>query len=318
MKKLSVVVPVYFNEGSLQLLFRELRIVEGKLLERAVALELIFVDDGSADGSFAELLAIRKARPATRLVRFTRNFGAVQASYKTGLKFVTGDCFLVLAADLQDPPELILEMVDRWLAGAKFIACVRRERTDPFFTRLYAALYYRLLRFLVVKGYPDGGFDLALMDRAFVPHLLGVGKNINPQVFSYWLGFKPEMIEYDRRERKHGRSRWTFSKKLKFFADTLLGFSPTPLRLMGGLGAAVSVLSLGYGAFVVINGILGQYEVPGFATLACLISFLFGVVIFMLGLIGEYVWRIYDQVSGRPDAVIAELLEGEPEAAVSP
>ena len=305
----SVIVPCYNAETTLPVTLASVR------AQTWPAIEIVAVDDGSRDGSFAELLAVRSARPATRLVRHARNFGAVQTSFKTGLKFVTGDCFLVLAADLQDPPELILDMIDRWLAGAKFIACVRRERTDPLLTRVYAGLYYRLLRLLVVKGYPDGGYDLALMDRVLLPHLLAVGKNINPSVFAYWLGFEPEMIAYDRRERKHGRSRWTFSKKLKFFADTLLGFSPTPLRLMGGLGAAVSLFSLGYAAFVVVNGIFGRFEVPGFATLACLVSFLFGVVIFMLGLIGEYVWRIYDQVSGRPDAVIAEIHDGAPAGA---
>jgi dolichol-phosphate mannosyltransferase len=130
-KTLSVVVPVYYNEASMGPLFQELRGVKAKLLDRGVALELIFVDDGSGDGSFAELLKIKAARPATKVVKLSRNFGAVQASWKTVGKFVTGDGFVILAADLQDPPGLILDLVDRWLAGCKFVMCMRRARKDP-------------------------------------------------------------------------------------------------------------------------------------------------------------------------------------------
>lgn len=306
MKKLSVVVPVYFNEGSLPILFQELLDVERRLLELDVELELIFVDDGSGDGSFGELMKIKAQRPATRLVKLSRNFGAVHAS-KTGLQFVTGDSFLILAADLQDPPALILEMAHRWLAGAKFVTCMREKRSDPMLSTLYAKIYYHLLRVLVVKNYPDGGYDLALMDKVMLPHMQSSGKNINPNVFAFWLGFKPDVIPYERRKRIHGKSRWTFTKKLKFFLDTMLGFSIVPLRIISVIGMVVSLASLAFVAFVVINGILGRYDVPGFATLASIISFLLGLVICMLGVIGEYIWRIFDEINRRPEAVIEEV-----------
>jgi dolichol-phosphate mannosyltransferase len=306
LKRLSVVVPVYFNEGSLPHLFCELQDVEQRLLDLDIELELIFVDDGSGDGSFGELVKIKAARPASRLVKLSRNFGAVHAS-KTGLQFVTGDGFLVLAADLQDPPALILDMVRHWQAGAKFVTCIRRKRTDPPLTTLSAKLYYRLLRAVVAPDYPDGGYDLALMDRVMLPHLQASGKNINPNVFAFWLGFKPVAIPYERRQRVHGKSRWTFRKKVKFFLDTLLGFSIVPLRLISFTGLVVSAISLAFVAFVVMNGLLGRYDVPGFATLASIISFLLGLVICMLGVIGEYLWRIFDEVSRRPEAVIEEV-----------
>ncbi len=197
MKKVSVVVPVYYNEGSLPPLFAELRAVEEKLLQRGLELELIFVDDGSGDGSYRELLKIKEQRPATRVVKLSRNFGAVHAS-KTGLQFVTGDCFVVLAADLQDPPELILEMVERWQAGSKFVICVRRKREDPRLTRFFARVYYRLLRFTVVKDYPDGGYDLALMDRAMLPHMQASSKNITPTCSrSGWASNRTESATSD-------------------------------------------------------------------------------------------------------------------------
>jgi dolichol-phosphate mannosyltransferase len=306
MTKLSVVVPVYYNEGSLPPLFAELQSVEQKLVDRGVELELIFVDDGSGDRSLDELLKIKARRRATTVIKLSRNFGAVHAS-KTGLRFVTGDCFLVLAADLQDPPGLILEMVERWRRGSKFVICTRRTRADPGPTRLFARLYYRLLRLLVIPDYPDGGYDLALMDKALLEHLRCSGKNINPNVFAFWLGFKPDCIAYERRKRTHGRSRWTFAKKLKFFLDTMLGFSILPLRLLALAGAAVALLSGGFGVFVVCNAVLGRYEVPGFATLAALLAFLNGLLISMLGLTGEYLWRIFDEVRPRPEAVIDEV-----------
>ncbi len=243
-KKLSVIVPVYFNEGSLALLFKELQVVEAQLNSLNVELELIFVDDGSGDGSYAELVKIKAQRPATRIVKLSRNFGAVHSS-KTGYQFVTGDGFLVIAADLQDPPSLIVEMTRRWLAGSKFVMCVREKRNDPVSSTLFTKVYYRLLRAIVVPNYPDGGYDLALMDKAMLPHMQTGGKNINPNVFAFWLGFKPDVIPYERRKRVHGKSRWTFRKKLNLFLDTMLGFSIVPLRLISLTGIVVSGIQSG-------------------------------------------------------------------------
>ena len=306
MKKLSVVVPVYFNEGSLPQLFQELSDVERRLLELEIELELVLVDDGSGDGSFAELMKFKARRPMTRIIKHSRNFGAVHAT-KSGLQFVSGDAFLILAADLQDPPSLIIDMAKKWLEGAKFVTCIRQKRGDPPLTKLFAKIYYRLLRALVVPDYPDGGYDLALMDKVMLSHMQSNGKNINPNVFAFWLGFKPEILPYERRPRLHGRSRWTFRKKLKFFLDTMLGFSIVPLRLISLTGILVSGISLLFVCFVIVNGVLGRYDVPGFATLASIIAFLLGLVICMLGVIGEYLWRIFDEVNRRPEAVIDEI-----------
>ena len=173
MKKLSVVIPVYYNEGSLPELFAELMRVEDILRRsRGMELELIFVDDGSGDNSFAELMKIKQIRPDTCVVKLARNFGAIHA-VKTGLQYVTGDCFTMLAADLQDPPELLVEMADKWLAGSKFVICVRESRQDPLLSKAFARLYYGILRLTVTKTYPSGGFDLALMDELLLPYQIG-------------------------------------------------------------------------------------------------------------------------------------------------
>lgn len=305
-KKLSLVVPVYFNAGSLPHLFAELGKVEQQLSEREVDLELIFVDDGSRDESLARLLEFRKQREATRVVKLTRNFGAVHCS-KTGMKFVSGDAFMVLAADLQDPPGLVLEMVDRWLNGAKFVICERAKRDDPVVSKLYSWVYYKLLKALVMKDYPEGGYDMALMDKVFLPHLQNSSKSVFTPLLAYWLGYKPEVIEYDRPARKHGKSGWTFAKKFNAFLDVMLGFSIRPIRMISGIGVIVALASFVYGGLVVINAMFNRIPVEGFATTVALITFLLGLIIIMLGVIGEYLWRIFEETNKRPETVIDEI-----------
>ena len=278
MAKISVIIPVYFNEQSLGPLFAELIKVEQALSEKGHALELIFVDDGSGDNSLRELLKIKQQRAATRIIKLTRNFGAMNAS-KTAYQHVTGDCAIGIAADLQDPPELIPVMVKKWEAGSKFVLCARIHRDDPLKSKVFSYFYYWLLRKFVVGNYPRRGFDMTLLDRALLPYIQNSGKHINLPLLEYWLGFKPEIIYYRRRERAHGKSRWSF----------------------------VSILSFGYGALVLVSALLGRTEVPGFASIVTLVSFLLGLVIIMLGIIGEYLWRVYDETNKRPGAVIDEI-----------
>jgi len=307
LKKLSVVIPVYYNEGSLPELFTELMRVEDILRRsRGMELELIFVDDGSGDNSFAELMKIKQIRPDTCVVKLARNFGAIHA-VKTGLQYVTGDCFTMLAADLQDPPELLVEMADKWLAGSKFVICVRESRQDPLLSKAFARLYYGILRLTVTKTYPSGGFDLALMDELLLPYLQHSGKNINISLFAYWLGFEPEVIYYQRRERVHGKSRWTFSKKFTYLLDSILGFSVVPIRIISLTGLIVAVLSFVYGIVLIFNASVNHVIVPGFTTIATLVAFLLGLIIIMLGIIGEYLWRVFDEVNRRPEYVIHEV-----------
>jgi polyisoprenyl-phosphate glycosyltransferase len=305
-QKLSIVVPVYFNAGSLPDLIDRLRVIESDLISLDMTLELIFVDDGSGDDSLEELFRIKTARPETKIIKLTRNFGAVHAS-KCGFNFVTGDCFMILAADLQDPPELILEMVKKWRAGAKFTICERVSRDDPFLSKTYATIFYWLLHKLVMSDYPEGGYDMALMDKALLPNVLHSSKNLYTPLLAYWLGYKPVVIHYHRAKREHGTSRWTFKKKFKAFLDVMLGFSATPIRLISALGAMVALLSFGYGISVTIGALFGNVPVAGFASIVALITFLLGLVIIMLGIIGEYLWRVLDEVNKRPEVVIDEI-----------
>ena len=303
MKTLSVVVPVYFNERSLPELFEKMLDVEGQLRELGLALELIFVDDGSQDDSWKVLLSLRERRPATRLIKLSRNFGAVEAS-KAGYRYVTGDCFVTVAADLQDPPQVIVEMAKHWLAGSRFVISERARREDPLLSRSFSFVYYKLVNALVMRHYPAGGFDMALMDKAMQAPMANSAKNVFTPLLAFWLGFTPTIIKYDRPKREHGRSRWTFSRKFKTFVDVMLGFSVTPIRMMSALGVVVALVSFSYGSIVFLWALVRGMEVPGFASLVSLITFLQGVIILMLGLIGEYLWRIFDETNRRPEVVV--------------
>ncbi len=306
-KTVSVVVPVYFNSESLPLLLDRLQDVEQQLLaSHDVALQLIFVNDGSRDGSQDVLLRIKAIRPETTVVKLSRNFGAVHAS-RTGFKFVTGDAFVIIAADLQDPPELLLEMVPLWLAGRKFVIAVRESREDPLSSRFYSWLYYRFLRLLVLPGYPEGGFDIALMDKAMLEPMRDCSKNAFTPLLAYWLGHEPSVVRYHRPKREHGTSRWTFRKKFKTFFDVMLGFSVTPIRMISAIGGIVAGASFIYGLSIVLSAAMGRIPVIGYASLVSLITFLLGLIILMLGIIGEYLWRIFDEVNLRPETVIDEV-----------
>jgi len=302
-KTLSVVIPVYYNAKSLPELFAELGVFEKELDSRSLELELIFVNDGSGDDSLKQLLRIKKARPSTKIVDLSRNFGAIAAS-KTGFQFVTGDAFTILAADLQDPVEQVLLMVDNWLKGEKFIVSVREGREDPGSTKFFARIYYAVVRLLVVPNYPVGGYDLMLMDKAMLPHMATSGKHTNPNMYAFWLGFTPVKLPYHRRARRHGKSRWTFRKKLNFFMDTISGFSAAPIRLISAFGFVVALLSFAYGLNIIAQTLFDGSEVQGFATIVTLISFFSGTILVMLGIIGEYLWRTFEMVNNKPESVI--------------
>lgn len=308
MKTLSLVIPVYFNEKSLPKLFEALDVLRTSLLEIQLILEVIFVDDGSQDNSYQLIAAYQHTQKQVKVIKLTRNFGAVHAS-KAAYQYISGECFMVIAADLQDPPNIIVDMAKAWQAGHKLVICTRQHRHDPLITKAYAKLYYALLRKMVIKSYPKNGFDMFLLDSQYLPVLRDSAKNINPNVLAYWLGITPYEIPYVRQKRLYGKSRWTFTKKLTFFIDSILGFSIIPIRIISAVGIIVASLSFLYGLWMIIGRFIFPSIQPGFTSTIVLLSFLLGIVIFMLGVIGEYLWRIYDEVSAKPEYVIEKILE---------
>jgi dolichol-phosphate mannosyltransferase len=306
MPKLSVVIPFY-NEPSLAPLLAELDIVGKKLGDLGFELETIFVDDGSESRtSLNELLEYKERNKQAKVIRLARNFGSFHA-IKTGFSFVSGDCFATLSADLQDPPSLLVEMAEKWQSGSKFVICVRGEREDPFSTRAFAALYYTLIRATAIRDFPKSGYDLALMDKVFLPHLQQSSVQINYRLLAYWLGFDPDVIVYKREKRVAGESHWGLGKRINLFIDSIIGFSIWPARAIVFLGAAVSLISIIVLGTQFLSVGIAEGSALTLATALSLISLLFGLSFIALGIVAEYLQRIYAIVTGKPEVIIEQV-----------
>lgn len=304
-KIISVVVPVFNNEETLSPLFLEIQALEGALHNIEIGLELIFVDDGSKDQSWQAIKKIKAQRPQTKIVKLSRNFGANKC-VKAGLQFVTGDAFTALAADLQDPPELIVKMAEKWKAGRKFVVCERVTRKDPALSKFFSRFFYRILRKIVFPSYPAGGFDMLLADRQLIPYLKSSSQSASLPILAFWLGFKPEIIPYNRRVREAGSSGWSFLRKIDYSLDIILSYSIFPIRAIAAIGILVALLSFIYGLFILFSALYGQIKVEGFATLVVLITFFQGLMLLMLGIVGEYLWRMSLELNKRPESVVEE------------
>jgi len=302
-RRLSIIVPVYFSAPNIPDTVPQLLALRDTLDD--VALELVFVDDGSGDESLTLLLEWQSQYPhVIQIVRLSRNFGSM-AAILAGIEAASGDCIGVIAADLQDPPELFLEMVRHWKSGAKVVFAVRADRDEGRVQKAFSNSYYALMRRYALEGYPSGGFDCFLIDRQVGAEVLRIReKNTNLMSLIFWLGFSPVMIPYVRRARTKGVSRWTFAKKLKLFIDSFVAFSYAPIRFLSLLGAAVALSSFVYAGVVFTAWVFRGIPVQGFASLVILIAFTAGVQMLMLGILGEYLWRTLDETRRRPPYVV--------------
>jgi len=278
MKTFSIIVPVYYNELNLPDTIPQ-------LLDLAIELpwyhlELVFVDDGSGDKSLDTLLDFQHRFPEIiKIVKLTRNFGAI-AAVQAGCLVASGDCVGVIAADLQDPPELFLEMIEHWEKGTKAVFAVRQDREEPIAQRLFSNIFYALVRRLAIQDYPSGGFDFFLVDHQIIAEINRIQeKNTNLMTLIYWLGFKPVMIPYVRRQRSKGMSRWTLAKRINLFIDTFISFSYVPIRLLSVTGFGVAIVSFFYGIFILASWYYGRIEVKGYVPTMMAIVFTSGLQI---------------------------------------
>lgn len=303
MQTLSIVVPVYYNELNLPDTVPQLLALQEKL--PGFTLQLIFVDDGSGDRSYEILMDFYQKYPQNiKVVKLTRNFGSM-AAIQAGFLHADGDCVGVIAADLQDPPELFVEMISFWEKGIKAVFAVREDREEPISQKLFANTYYALVRKYAIPNYPVGGFDFLLIDKQVVQEVNRIQeKNTNLMSLIFWLGFKPVFIPYVRRSRKKGKSRWTFKKKSKLFIDTFVSFSYAPIQFLSGLGFLVAAASFLYGLVIFVSWLTFGIEVKGWVPMMILLTFTAGIQMAMLGVLGEYLWRTLDETRKRPHFVI--------------
>lgn len=306
----SIVIPVYYNEPNLPETIPQLLGLAEQIPQ--CRLELVFVDDGSGDRSLEILRTFQGRYPDTiKVVKLTRNFGSM-AAIQAGFTVASGDCVGMISADLQDPPELFLEMLDHWEKGAKAVFAVRQDREEPFSQKLFSNTYYSLVRKYAIPGYPDGGFDFFLVDRQVVNEVNRIQeKNTNLMTLIYWLGFRPILLPYVRRARARGKSRWTLAKKFKLFVDTFVAFTFFPLRVLSVVGFLAALTSFGYGTFILIYWLLFGIDVKGWVPTMLIITFTTGLQMTMLGVLGEYLWRTLDEVRRRPPFVIDEVYDAK-------
>lgn len=302
--KYSLVIPVYMNEASIP---RLLEAVTSMSQALAGELEAVFVVDGSPDASFERLREAIDGLPfAAQLLAHSRNFGSF-AAIRTGLQAARGDYFGVMAADLQEPPELMMSFFLALAAGECDVAVgTRIRRDDPLLSRLASNLFWGLYRRLVVKQMPEGGVDVFGCNRQFRDHLLQLEESRSSLVaLIFWLGFRRKFVAYERLSREEGKSAWTLGKKVDYMMDSIFAFTNYPIRvlmLLGALGTAFSAL---LGAVVVVAHLAGAIEVPGYAATILTILFLGAVNLLGLGLVGAYAWRGYENSKRRPLAVVA-------------
>ncbi|MGA9876180.1 MAG: glycosyltransferase family 2 protein [Solirubrobacteraceae bacterium] len=305
----SLVIPVYNNATSITALVRTVKHiaehVDGDL-------ETIFVVDGSPDNSRELLLrALNNKQTRARIVEHSRNFGAF-AAIRTGMNLASGRYIAVMAADLQEPPELVVEFLGRLSTGdIDVVAGKRASRNDPGDGA--SKLYWRLYRRFILSDIPPGGVDVFACTAAVrdvVCSLEDVHTSLVAQLF--WVGFRRELVAYDRLPRP-GESGWTLRRKFRYLSDSVFAFTDLPVRLLWVVGIVGMSLSLTIGLIVLVARITGEITVPGYATTILILLFFLGLNLLGLGIIGSYVWRAYESIKGRPGAIVREIIDTTPQ-----
>jgi glycosyltransferase involved in cell wall biosynthesis len=301
----SLVVPVYRNAPSITALVETVEQISGQL---DGGLETIFVIDGSPDDSRERLLsALRTSSLHCRVVEHSRNFGSF-AAIRTGLRLAQGERIAVMAADLQEPPELVIEFLRRLSTGeVDVLAGERASRDDRGDTA--SNIYWRLYRRFVLRGVPPAGVDVFACTAAVrdvVCSMESVHTSLVAQLF--WVGFRRELVPYDRRPGS-GESGWTLRRKVRYLSDSVFAFTDLPVRILWVAGLIGMSLGLIVGSIVVVARLAGAITVPGYAATILIVVFFASLNLIGLGIIGSYVWRAYETVKGRPGAIVRDVVE---------
>jgi len=304
----SVVAPIYNEAETLPHFYARVVAAMERLDE---PFELVLVNDGSRDDSIAVMRALHERDPRVRVVDFSRNFGH-QVAISAGLDHARGGAVIIIDSDLQDPPEVILELVAQWRQGAEVVYAQRRTRPgETRFKLLTAAAFYRLIRRLTSVDIPRDTGDFRLLDRKVVDTLVAMKEHHRfMRGLSVWVGFRQEAVQYDRQERYAGETKYPLAKMIRFALDAITGFSYVPLQLATTLGFVLAGLSL-LGIVIAVVLRLLNVAIQGQTTTLIVVLLLGGIQLIFLGIIGEYLGRIYDEVRGRPLYVVRETF-GEP------
>ena len=302
----SIVAPVYNEEETLPALYeRVVSVMEG--LE--APFEVVLINDGSTDGSRRVMRALHERDPRVRVVDFSRNFGH-QIAISAGLDYARGDAVIIMDSDLQDPPEVIPQLIARWKAGAEVVYAQRARRTgETRFKLLTAAAFYRLIARITSVQIPRDTGDFRLLDRRVVETLVTMREHHRfMRGLSAWVGFRQEAVSYDRHERFAGATKYPLRKMIRFALDAITAFSYAPLQLATSFGFLLAALSLVGIVVAIIVRVFGG-AIQGQGTTLIVVLFLGGIQLIFLGIIGEYLGRIYDEVRARPLYIVREVLD---------
>ena len=312
--ELSVIVPVYNEADNLEALVARLVPV---LEHVAASHEIVFVDDGSSDKSMAKLRALHALDHRCRTISFSRNFGK-EIAIAAGLDHARGQAVVIIDADLQHPPEVIETFVARWREGFKNVYGTRIDRNaDSPLRRMLTRRFYSLFETFGETGLPNGAGDFRLLDRQAVEALKSMGERARFSKGLYaWIGFKSVGVPFEVAERHAGTTKFSYGKLTRFALDGLMSFSTLPLKIWTYIGLGVSVFSLAMAVYYILQTIFHGIDVPGYASLIVSITFFAGVQMLSLGILGEYIGRIFAEVKRRPLYLVAERLEDE--ASVAP
>ena len=308
--EISVVLPVYNEAGNIAPLCERLIPVLDRITPDW---EVVFVDDGSGDDTLAELRRWNLVEPRVKAVSFSRNFGK-EIALAAGLDHAAGQAVVIMDADLQHPPELIETFVQRWREGYVMVYGQRRSREgESRVKRGFAHAFYRLFDRFGEIGLPEGAGDFRLIDRRGVEALRALPERARFSKGLYaWIGFKSVGVPFSVEDRRHGATKWSFRKLLHFALDGIASFSTVPLRVWTYLGGVISVCAMVYALVFIARTLLFGIDVPGYPSLIVSVMFFSGIQLLSLGIIGEYVGRIFAEVKRRPLYVVAERL-GEAE-----
>lgn len=303
----SIVVPVYQNEENLHDTVPKLLDLQGKV--PSYSLELIFVEDGSTDGSFKILVDYARKHPQTiKIVKLTRNFGQNMA-IRAGLCHAGGGCVGIISADLQEPHETFIEMVKAWERGAPWVIGARQKREERLWHQVVSGMYWRMVGKFAFPDFPPMGYDFCLLSRKIVDEINTIKeKNVPLFVLIYWLGYKPVVVPITRKLRRHGKSQWKLRDKVRLTVDTLIGFTYLPTRFISFLGIALAGLTLVYLTVMLILWFWWRAAPPGWMSILATISLVGSAILFSLGIISEYLLRILDETRKRPLYIVERLI----------
>ncbi len=306
MSLISVIIPAFNEEETLPLLYQRL---EASVRASADQYEFIFVDDGSTDRTFAMLTELAHGDARIKAIRFSRNFGS-HAACLAGLKHACGEACAFISADLQDPPELIETLLQHWRNGHEIVIGVRQWENAS--SRLFQKIYYKMVRRFALQTMPEEGTDVFLIDRKVVDAVVGMAEK-NTSIFGLilWSGFSQTLVHYTKGVRVKGQSKWSLSKKIKLFIDTFVSFSYFPLRMMSVLGIVIALAGFLYALVVIVARLFFAQSIEGWASLMVVLLIVSGIQMIMLGVLGEYLWRNFDESRKRPPYIVADKINFE-------